>query len=634
VNGDGIWDADEGPINDQATILRWRDGTVYQENVTDFTGAYTFDQIFPFFAWLVAEVDFGRFEATGLTAVVDNGGQIPESVPGFDGEDDFTFGRTIAPQDQENPTDPWCDANPTLCQETETHVTELGPILTAGFQGFIGQTSALLWGKRHYEDISPGIAGNGGISGIVFYAITRAEDDPAMAAGEPWEPGIPGVTVNLRNQDGTILLNSTTTDSWDDSIPTGCKWGNDASESFQFSPDGVNFFEQDCYDGLRVFNQVRPAVFDGGYAFDDVCAFAGRSAVNFTAGGIQSYGGSQDGGGTATVEDGGATLHLEGNTWKKIAFSYDFTPDTILEFEFKSDTQAEIHGIGFDSDDTINQAQTYQFYGTQTPWGIQTYNDYPAGADGEGWKHYVIPAGATFIGNQAFMTFTLDDDNAPQDGDAFFRNVMVYEPDAPTEAGFDPVTGTCPLDAWQGFIASGPFMVEVVPPPGYEILKPQDKNVDFGDEYEPEPQLLPAACVGTPTLIPPYLTLFPDQRVESPFAWEAGGYVETYRPLCDRKEVVLSAGANAAADFWLFTEVPVAAHANGFILDDTQNEFDPNSPNFGEKYAPPFVPVTIRDWSGKIIGRTLSDQYGTYNFIAASTIPPTCRRPAACRPTC
>ena len=125
--------------------------------------------------------------------------------------------------------------------------------------------------------------------------------------------------------------------------------------------------------------------------------------------------------------------------------------------------------------------------------------------------------------------------------------------------------------------------------------------------------------------VPDYLTLYPDQLIEAPFAGEM-------RRLCDKKEVVLTSGSNGAADFWLFTEVPVAAHANGFILDDTQNEFDPNSPNFGEKYAPPFVPVTIRDWSGRIVNKTLSDQYGTYNFIAPSTITTNLPAPSGMSP--
>jgi hypothetical protein len=480
IDADGVYEPGDGetPILEQATVLRWRDGTIYQENVTDPAGLYAFDQIFPFFSWLVAEVDFARFEATSLTVVVDNGGPIPlGGVPGPSPDDDLTFGGAINPQDQTNPADSEC-SDPAVCTETTDYRIDLGPVLTAGFQGFIGQTSAFQWGKRHYAD-----GQNGGISGIVFYAITRAEDDPAMAAAEPWEPGIPGVTVNLYQSLGVdpdtgvatkgALLNTTTTDSWDDSIPTGCKWGNDATGPFHFDPDGPGPLgtDTDCYDGLRNFNQVRPAVFDGGYAFDAIC-----------------------------------------------------------------------------------------------PGGI----------------------------------------------------------------------GNCPTDDspnWQSPIPANDYIVEVVALPGYEILKPEDKNVDFGDEIgPPQMELLPPKCVGDLHLIPPYLTLFPDEQIPSPFAWETGGYTPVERPLCDSKLVTVSTGFNAAADFWLFTEVPVAAHGFGFILDDTQNEFDPNSPQFGEKYAPPFVPVTIRDWTGRVIGKTLSDQYGRYNFLAPSTITTNLPAPSGMSP--
>ena len=487
LNADGFYDPADGetPILEQAVIIRWRDGTIYQENVSDPEGLYAFDQVFPFFSWLVTEVDFARFEATSLTVVADNGGAIPfgANISGIGPEGDLTAGSMINPQDQTNPPDLDCvagDPDPLSgdnCGETTDYRIDLGPVLTAGFQGFIGQTHAFNWGKRHYAD-----GENGGVSGIVFYAITRAENDPEYAAAEPWEPGIPGVTVNLYASDGVnpdgvavkgALLNTTTTDSWDDSIPTGCKWGNGATGPFSFDPDGVGPIpatDTDCYDGLRNFNQIRPAVFDGGYAFDAVCA------------------------------DTGGML-----------------PD-----------------------------------------------------------------------------------------------------------------GTCA--AFTSPMPVGDYIVEVLAPPGYEILKPEDKNVDFGDAYEPVPELLPAACVGELALIPPYLTLFPDEQVESPFAWDTGSYVPTSRPLCDSKFVTLSAGANAAADFWLFTEVPIAGHGFGFILDDTQNEFDPNSPQFGEKYAPPFVPVTIRDWTGRVIGKTLSDQYGRYNFLAPSTITTNLPAPSGMSP--
>ena len=499
LNANGMWDNNELPAALETGFnLRWRDGTVYQGNVSDGVGAFTFDQIFPFFSWLVAEVDFARFQATGVTVVVDNGGLIPPSVLGpapFD-DNDITFGRALNPQDQTNPTDAECGSigAGAPCEEYNAYRVEVGPVLTQGFQGFISQTNAFLWGKRHYQDLCEdgitvcttdaalcagigtgtcSLIDNGGISGIVFYAVTRAENDPEIAAAEPWEPGIPGVTINLYESQGVnpvtgvatkgVLLNTTTTDSWDDSIPTGCKWGNAGTGPFSWSPDGTAFYETDCYDGLRNFNQARPAVFDGGYAFDAVC------------------------------DDVGGML-----------------PD-----------------------------------------------------------------------------------------------------------------GTCTSLISPMPVAS--YIVEVVAPIGYEILKPEDRNVDFGDAYEPVPELLPPPCVGDLHLIPDFLTLFPDEQVPAPFAG-------TQRALCDSKLVTLSTGANAAADFFLFTEVPIAAHGLGFILDDTQNEFDPNSPQFGEKFAPPFVPVTVRDWTGRQLSKTLSDQYGHYNFLAPSTITTNLPAPSGMSP--
>ncbi|MGB6850568.1 MAG: hypothetical protein WBG05_20395, partial [Thermoanaerobaculia bacterium] len=403
VDGDAVWDDGEGPLMEQNINLRWRDGTIYQAFPTDLEGFVPFDQVFPFFSWQVAEVDFARFQATGVTVVVDDGGPIDRSSTSFPG-----WG-VLNPQDQQNPTDPFCVANPTICTENPDHRVETGPILTQAFLGSIGQTSVIQWGKRHYPDFE-----NGGISGMVFYATTRAENDPQAAGAEVWEPGIPRVTVNLYaagvgGQRGT-LLNTTTTDSWDDSIPTGCK-----GEVFEFLGQPT-----DCYDGLRNFNQVRPGVFDGGYAFDEVC-----------------------------VEGGG-----------------------------------------------------------------------PAEIDPEG-DH--------------------NDDGIPNK----------WDPDLLDEA-------SC-----TGPLATGEFIVEVVPPPGYELLKEEDKNVDFGDDYVPTPELLPPPCVGDPHLIPPYLTLFPDLQIESPFAWATGTYQPTWRPLCDRKQITLSAGANAAADFFLFTEVPRTAQGFG-----------------------------------------------------------------------
>ena len=85
------------------------------------------------------------------------------------------------------------------------------------------------------------------------------------------------------------------------------------------------------------------------------------------------------------------------------------------------------------------------------------------------------------------------------------------------------------------------------------------------------------------------------------------------------KAVPLLPGTNPPPDFWMYTEAPVAGHGVGFILDDTTAEFNHFAPNFGEKYAPPHLPVSIRDWTGREISRVYSDQYGSYNFLVPST---------------
>jgi hypothetical protein len=473
---------DDAPLGaDQAAInLRFRDGRVYQAFPVDINGEAPFDEVFPFFSWLVAEVDFAKLKATGVTVTVDDGGPV-------------AAGEVLNPQPQ-NCTQGDVDAgfctaaelgNPLINPNTGDNLsrTETGPVLTQAFQGFLGQTNRFEWGKTNYAT-----GENGGISGVVFYAVTRAENDPRYAVGEEWEPGIPRVQVSLYQSDidGNILdqngdavitppdvdnyplgwseggamgpedvdnngnglfdlgdaLRITHTDSWDDNLPSGC-------QGEVFSVDGV---PTDCYDGLRNFNQVRPGVFDGGYAF----------------------------------------------------------------------------GPGDPAD----------------------------------------PA--------------------------------------------DP-----PLPA-------GDYVVEVSVPPGYELLKEEDKNVDFGAPYTPSPLLLPKTCVGELHTVPQYLS-FQTDATGAPYPGIAPAdlidapYANTSRPLCDRKYVPLAQGQNAAADFFLFTETPKASMVIGFILNDLANEFDPNAPTFGEKFAPSWLPVAIRDWTGREIGRTYSDEWGVYNAMLPST---------------
>jgi hypothetical protein len=97
-----------------------------------------------------------------------------------------------------------------------------------------------------------------------------------------------------------------------------------------------------------------------------------------------------------------------------------------------------------------------------------------------------------------------------------------------------------------------------------------------------------------------------------------GTYAGQSRPICDRKLVVLSDGKNPGASFFMFTEVPVTGHIKGFVLNDLTNEFNPLSPNFGEKFAPSWIPISIRDHAGNEINHVYTDEFGVYNAVVPS----------------
>lgn len=273
-NENGMQDMGEMGMDGQAVNLRHMDGTIYKVATTNMMGEFCMPETFPWFHWLVTEVDFTRYKATGATFVIDDGGPLPSPTA------------VNTPQIQPDTGLPYR--------------TDLGVVLTQAFMLFAGQTNQAYFGKKLY---APGE--NGGISGLVVYATTRAEDNPDWAGAEPWEPGIPRVQVELYQDtdfDGVIddldtnpgptradvdnhpfgwaeggvmgaedvdlngntifdpgdAINIVTTDSWDDSKPTDC-----------VGPDLVIYGQTvtSCAENVRTWNQMRPGVFDGGWAF-------------------------------------------------------------------------------------------------------------------------------------------------------------------------------------------------------------------------------------------------------------------------------------------------------------------------------------------------------------------------------
>ncbi len=117
------------------------------------------------------------------------------------------------------------------------------------------------------------------------------------------------------------------------------------------------------------------------------------------------------------------TLHLTGNTWKKVAQDYTITGDTMLSFDFRSTVEGEIQGIGFSDDNNYDASEVLQLFGTQA-WGVDG-PDYTGGGD---WQSFEINVSDFFaIGTDvSYLTF-INDDDANSLADSWFRDVTLYE---------------------------------------------------------------------------------------------------------------------------------------------------------------------------------------------------------------
>jgi hypothetical protein len=484
-------------VPEQNVNLRFRDGTIYQAFPTDTSGFVPFQAIFPFFHWQVAEVDFARFKATGLRVTNDLGGAVTDNADG---------------EGKRNPT-----------VDTQT-----GPVLTQAYQIFAGQNQRFEWTKETY-----GSNENGGISGIVFYATTRAEDDPRFAAGDGWEPGIPRVQVSLYkdmicNSNGGPAVYAPTS-------PFHCP---------EATPGEIGDGIPDPVDPTAATYPYTPTYADvDNYPQDD---FPGPGDVD------------HNGNGAFDLGDAISVAYSD---------SWDDAPPS---------------GCGPASVSPVS------IHGTPVPIeqcaeGLRTWNQ-------------AVPG--VFDGGYAFGP---EIDCPDINGDC----------NALTNIGADG----------NRYLKPGTYIVQAATPPGYKLVKEEDRNVDFGPT--PIPAVLPPRCVGELREVPPYLS-FATRADGSLLPWandidHAAPFAGDLRPLCDAKKVDLGTGQNAATDFHLFTDVPKAARAVGLITDDFANELAPGKPQFTEKFSPPWISIAVFDYTGRQIIHTYGDEFGAYNWMAPST---------------
>jgi hypothetical protein len=608
VNGDGVSQDTEPGLTLVKTNVRYRDGSFSNRNNTDLNGYAAFNEEFPLFSWYVIETDATRFKNTGTHVVYDAGGPADgtpcgaATTPPMAPCGNSTIGRFKANTAEEvsvptnlripgavycanadclgksiangpGSSDPpsACTTSPATGVTTCTTTLSTGRIdppwvLTEGWQGFSGQNNFLEFGKKPFA-----VGENGGIRGHVVYSSTRPFDDPQFGTQNTWEPLVPGVTINLYQEqtapDGSQslkLVDTTKTSSWDEwaqgfrsdgnpnmncpgqlPAPTTSASGDLFFFTLYNQPMWLDVYDNGgtpahtipynsqfkCYDGMHNWNQLQPAPYNGMYQFPSM------TGLNPTTG-----------------KPTGTNCHLA--------------------------TASE-------------------------PWGC-------------------VPN--------------------PSSSNA-------------TDPTYDPYRAGAPM------LPAGKYVVEVVVPPGYELVKEEDKNILIGDNFIapitvefpglgsaifiiPDQAQVGSAfnannaqnptqslgriqtlqshegdtptvdtfwpCVGQARIVPDYISLFPQSKEVAPFAGST-------RNLCDRKEVTLEDQSSSQAEFFIWTQTHAAAHFTGVITDDFTSEFDPFSPQFGEKFSPANLPISIKDWTGTEISRIYSDQWGTYDGLTYST---------------
>jgi hypothetical protein len=578
-----------GVSNDQkpglslvATNVRFRDGSYSNFNSTDLNGYATFNEVFPLFNWYVVESDSTRHKNTGTHVIYDTGGAddgtAPNGVPCNSSSTstkpcgNSAIAANLANTYEPNPL-PADLSVPGAVYCTEADCTDAsianGPVpssTTNHSSGRIdpGWVDSYGWqgfaGQNSFLEFGkkPFAEGeNGGIHGHVVYASTRPFDDPQLLLQLSWEPMIPHVRVNLYKKG--------------------------------VAADGVT-------ETLALVDHTETS------SFDDW-------AQGFRTDGIPNMNCPGQGTDTSTVADPYFWFTLQ------------------------------------------NQPQWLDVYNSQHGGPATTALPYKAQFkcyDGMHNWNQLQPA--------------------PYDGMYKFPSITSIDPSTGKPAGTNCTACTTNPDTTDPYrvgtpmLPDGKYVVEVVIPQGYELVKEEDKNILIGDNFiAPVTQqfgglgsifIMPDQaevasnynsnnlldkttsqgrtsslashesdtgsdesfwpCVGESRVVPDYISLFPGSAEAAPFAGAK-------RPLCDRKEVSLDDQTSVLTKFYLFTPTHTASHFTGQITDDFAAEFDPFSPAFGEKFAPAYLPVGIKDWAGNEINRVYADQWGVYNGLNYST---------------
>lgn len=278
------------------------------------------------------------------------------------------------------------------------------------------------------NDILRAIGGTGVLDGgnntdLVWWRNATGSINVDLAAGTATDNvGNIATILNVERIRGSSFADTLLGTSGDDVLDGGINFGGNIDQGDTIEGRGGND---------TIFGRSGDDILLGGTGNDTIYGGEGndtirggdQTIIGINSSNLLSYGGSQDAGGVITYLDDDVGVALDGNLWKRILVNYEITANTVIEFDYRSTVEAEISGIGFDTDNNISSDRTFKLYGDQS-WGIGAFENY----DGSGnWTHYTIDVGSYYTGTFSHLTLVNDDDGGGDDGDGYFKNIIIYE---------------------------------------------------------------------------------------------------------------------------------------------------------------------------------------------------------------
>ncbi|GAA1974470.1 hypothetical protein GCM10009798_39640 [Nocardioides panacihumi] len=521
-NENGRRDPGEAGVPQFPLTIRERDNSLMDQYTntasTDSSGSYDIRETYPLSKWLVLEAFNTRYRTTGITYRAEN------------------------------------DPTPT---------TKRGGLVDLDFLPVIGLSGQVDWGVMPYTSST-----NGGIAGTVSYDVTRNELDPADAASEGYQPGIPDLPVHLYASVPCAVTDAA-------AVANECRQGKEIVPLTV--PDPANPGQTMKNPDPDRGSMVKGPELSDAYTSEEWAPPRGCTARDYSGEPLTDQLALPDFGEDAN------RLCVEAPMMGVAIGPSDKTPEDASQtvngnYGFSS-SKLNLYAPG----SALNPAPDKQFplYGDLAAAGYPEQDLRP----GDYIVAVEIPDNP--VGGGQMYKATAEEDVNVFDGDGYLP-----------QENINAITPALEQDP------PGPPTPDVTPPS-------QPPSQQAG---------IISPCAGRLHKVDVTNQNFLDAG-GSPFQGQD-------RPSCQDKLVTVRAGQTAAPNFNLFTDVPIPTHFWGLTINDLGLSLDKRSVEYGEAQGLPFVPMGLYDWSGRLLDTVHTDFNGFYEALEPSTSTYNCPVPA------